>query len=627
VSALKTAAAVAALLAGIVTGLYVLGGLVIGLRLFFDHFNSTTVGTIVGELPREHVVATALTNLLAPATVVAFLVALVYWMFRGPRPEPTHTDHARGWWAKHRTAHRRWAQGRRPLLLLGLILLPVLLLAPAAYEIHSHDGSALIWRTLAGLAIMYPVVFAWRYQKGRLGRSGWPRILRALAAGGLFGAMALVPILLFTTALPFAPAQACTPNSRVPVKGRLIAEGGDRVLLEEHFGREAAVVTLPTDRVTVSEYGDLSSRFVCPASPGEKAAAKLAETRLERHGSPREREMAAKLRPRLRFDSRERWRPIAVDTFLAERFLDGSGHSICKSIAGCTPIRSPAGLRTRPGEEPGYIDIHGATKNGADFASADPRCRARAPALDCNWGPGAAIYYRRTSHEALWYWDYWWFFRYNDYNRIGGDCNAVLCGDHEGDWEGITVVTTATDPPHLVGAIYAAHNDRVYIEGPLVPRAGNHALVFVAEGTHAAYPFHCEEDCRQYATVLSGHLPEGPHDGAIPWGGNENADCAENRCVRPMPEIGRPGQRALPLAGGWAGWLGQWGETCHEGCSSHLELQASPRSPGTQIRFQCPWAVTGIALPATDGSGLKRAEAAGDAERLKAVCGAQRGGL
>jgi hypothetical protein len=247
--------------------------------------------------------------------------------------------------------------------------------------------------------------------------------------------------------------------------------------------------------------------------------------------------------------------------------------------------------------------------------------------VDCNGGPGAAMYYRRTSHEGHWYWDYWWFFRYNDYQGPGDTCHSFFCGDHEGDWEGITVVTTATIPPEVIGAIYAAHTDRVLVRNPELPKAGNHPLVFVAKGTHASYPFWCPGNCRQYGTLGGEHLPEAHHDGAIPWGVNADAECVKRTCVRPFPEVGAPGQKALPLASGWAGWPGLWGDTCYHGCKSVPIGEASPHSPGLQDRFRCPWAATRRALPRADGSGLSRSEKVGDAERLFATCAAQHGGL
>jgi hypothetical protein len=437
-------------------------------------------------------------------------------------------------------------------------------------------------------------------------------------------------MLSVSSALPFERVQACLAGAQVPVSGKLIGETSKRILIEEQFGKEAGVIALPADKVTLTESGDLSSRFACPLPPGEKAAAQEAEVDLEGHGSPKEQALATKLRPRLRFDGEEPWRPISVAAFVREEFGDGSRHRLCDRGArgSCEPLESADQL-VRESGQPGYVDIHGDDRT--PYEAADEGCLerhpgARAGVLDCNNGHAAAMYYRRTTHEGRWYWDYWWFLRYNDYSGLGDAC-GYFCADHEGDWEGITVVTTASESPEIIAALYAAHADRVLVDGALLPRAGNHPLVFVAKGTHASYPFWCAGACHQYARRAGEPLPETHHDGAVPWGPNADAECARYTCVRPLPEVGRPGPRALPLAGRWAGWPGMWGGSCAHGCKDLVHGEPSPRSPGVQTRFRCPWAATRIALPRADNSGLSRSERAGDAERLLATCAAQQGGL
>lgn len=606
---LATITAVVGLLAGIVTGLYILGGLVIALRLLFDHFAFSEVVTTIGQLPRAPVVATALVNVIGPAMTVGLVMALFHGVTGGPKSIDKHPrlDRTARWWEVF------------PALVPALVLT-----TPGLYVAYQHEGPAPFGRWVFASFLLAPILLAIWYLRPRIARSGWSRIFRSLAIGGLWVVVALIPMLLISTALPFERAQVCVSGSSAPVQGRLIGEGGSQLLLEEQFGKEAGVVALPTDKITRSEYGDLSSTFTCSPSPGQQAVADEAEANLGGHGSPSEQHLAEALRPRLRFDTHERWRPISVNAFLGEEFKDGSGHELCDFGSGeqCAPVRSPDQLVR---SQPGYIDIHGAGKNGEGYEAADPGCREeieKTKVVDCNSGPSAAMYYRRTTHEGRWYWDYWWFLRYNDYSGFGDTCEAFFCGDHEGDWEGITVVTTTTADPEIVAAVYAAHAQRILVNGAELPKAGTHPLVFVAAGTHASYPFRCEEDCRQY-----GGLPETPHNGAVPWGANSDAACRRYSCVRPFPEVGKPGPDALPLAGGWAGWAGRWGGSCHHGCEHVVHGEPSPLSPGTQTRFVCPWAATRVALPRADGSGLSRSERLGDAERLYAVCAAQRGGL
>jgi hypothetical protein len=144
----------------------------------------------------------------------------------------------------------------------------------------------------------------------------------------------------------------------------------------------------------------------------------------------------------------------------------------------------------------------------------------------------------------------------------------------------------------------------------------------VAEGTHATYPYRCRaQDCEQFGTKAGVRLPEDRFDGEASWGGNDDAECARYHCVQPLPEVGEAEDTAIPLAGGWAAWPGKWGSTCVGGCAA---AESSPNSPGLQIRFECPWAPTRWARLSPDGT-VSKSEPAGDAERLRALCEAQRG--
>jgi hypothetical protein len=629
---LKTATAIVGLLAGVVAAVYVLGGLTVALRLFFDHFHQDEVVNAVGQLPRETVIATALLSLVGVAVIAGLFAAMVYGLADRPRPrgadkEPPPTPRQEEE-EDRLTAGPRWRVG---LLFLAFLAIAVLGSLPALkHAVAAEETSRMLVPCIVAIVLTYGAVAAGWHVIRRIARRPWSRGEKALAAGAVWAVIALIPALMFASTKPFVSAQVCISGAQLPVKGKLIGESSKSVFLVEEFGEEAAIVALPADQVTQSEYGDLSSTFSCPLTPGQKVRAVAAEDALEGHGSKAEIQLATELRPRLLFDSRERWRPLQVGPFLAETFADGSGHEACdwsaRTATSRCGVARQAALRPVLGA-PDYLNIHGSDLNGGDYESADPSCQTLVPpAVDCNGGPRAVIYYRRTTHEGRWYWDYWWFLRYNRYTGPLDECNAVNCSNHEGDWEGVTVITTPTLHPQIVGAVYAAHRNRILAEADELPLSGGRPLVFVAAGTHASYPYRCSADCQQYAK-LGGtvRLPEDSHDGSVSWGGNDDGDCSRFTCVRPLPEVEPANDLALPLAGAWAGWPGLWGETCHKGCNWPL-LQGSPRSPGLQIRFECPWAVTDRALPAADGSGLSRSEEVGDAERLFARCRAQRGG-
>ncbi len=604
---LKTATAIVGLLAGVVAVVYVLGGLVIALRLFFDAFAIGTVVAAIGQLPRELVIGTAMLDVLAPAAVVGIVFGLLCAAVAARRRDPLSRP-------------RTGKVGFWPVL--AMIALTALLVGyPVARTLIDHPLSftrlapALLWPL-----ITFAAVYAGWYALRLLASGPAVTTVKLAGAAGIAAAVSLAPALLLSASLSFAPAQVCVSGSQVPVKGELVGEGGGQVLLAQSLGREAGIVSLPSSQVMKIEYGDILSSFTCPVPAGVAGAAKVAEAKLDGHGGEVEDRLASELRPRLRFDSHERWRPVSVESFVGERFPGRASHQACwrQPDPRCEPLPSlepvPGLEALRRGEgAPEYIEIAGSADNGSDYRAPRRRCR-EGGRRDCNDGRTAVIYYRRTSHEGRWYWDYWWFFRYNDYSGKANDC-TVYCADHEGDWEGITVITTPSLKPEILGAIYAAHNDRILVDPEVLPRSGTHTLAFVAEGTHATYPFRCSRgSCRQFGQLLGFRLPEEGHDGEISWGGNDDAHCKIHDCVRPLPEIGRPGDTALPLAAEWAGWPGKWGS------------DSSPRSPGLQTRFKCPWAPTRWARLGTDGT-VSESVAAGDAERVRLLCEAQRGGL
>lgn len=612
----NTATKAVGLLAGVVAATYVLGGAVIALRMLFEGFTPATVITLLGQLPRQLVISTALLDVIAPAATLGLVAALFYGGFDRPQAMPAGRE--------ARIDH----DPHQPLTFVWLAAVSILLAVPALWTAHHNEGwTPWLLTSLLGIAVTFALAIAGLYLiRCAGGASGWSRLAKAAAAGAVWAGVALTPAVMLAGALRFEEAQVCTSDSLVATEGALIGEGSDHVLLATDFGDEESVLSLPAERVTKSQYGDLSSEFLCPAPAGTDPKDPVEATVLGGHGSVAERRLAMALRPQLRLDSHERWRPLEVGRFLDEEFGKGHGHGACRPNAD-PPCPNVTGLEQLRGRGVAYLDIYGKRRNGADFEAPPSDCARAAPAVDCDGGPASVMYYRRTTHNGRWYWDYWWFLRYNDYNGSFNQC-VIVCGDHEGDWEGITVITTPSLEPQLLGAIYAAHKDRVAVPGSLLPASGTHPLAFIADGTHATYPYACFGGCRQYSTLAGERLPEESHDGAVSWANNDDAACAESHCVRPLPEAGTASDDSLPLAGAWASWPGLWGETCHRGCTATESLhEASPRSPGGQTRFKCPWVPTLSALLDPQGSGLSRSKPVGDSSRLLAECVALRGGL
>jgi hypothetical protein len=289
--------------------------------------------------------------------------------------------------------------------------------------------------------------------------------------------------------------------------------------------------------------------------------------------------LATRFRPYLLLDSHELWRPLDVERFLAEGW-----HRVCRGPGGpCPAIAGAAGLTNPGGGAVPYLQVDGRGGLGAaNFPSRDRRCGAQ----ECV--PGR-IYYHASQDADFVYLDYWWYLRFND--SPGGDRY-----DHQSDWEGVVVALDRRDQSTFAWVGFAAH-DSVwrYLRGSLScdgaavqgscgtenGRFGHRVNVFIASGTHAAYPAACRPlsagvpipfkhlSCREnkqipQLTVL--HVPEASFDGRRPWGGN-----ADPRLLSPL--------------GPWARWPGTW------------DPARNVRSPAAQKRYRDPRHATDASCP------------------------------
>jgi hypothetical protein len=291
-------------------------------------------------------------------------------------------------------------------------------------------------------------------------------------------------------------------------------------------------------------------------------------------------ELARRFRPVLRFDRLEPWRPLEIEAFLAESFAGGRGHEVCPAGAPCRPAAERPALRREHGAR---LDLHDAA------SSPDERCRAGV-LRDCDDGEKSAIYYRVSARtDGRLYVDYWWFLRFNHFPYredgtapCGGRKPPLVEANHEGDWEGVTVVVAADEPRELEAVAYSAHGHSFrYTEAAPILSDGR-PVVYVACGSHAAYPRPCEENCRQTQhecdadpcrEPTSGRA-EATYDGAAVWGRNDDDACftpAGAPCLRPLPQ-GLAAGTGVPFSM----WPGRWGDA------------GGPESPGLQDRYRMP---------------------------------------
>jgi hypothetical protein len=307
-------------------------------------------------------------------------------------------------------------------------------------------------------------------------------------------------------------------------------------------------------------------------------------------------ELANDFRPLLFLDAGEKRYPLDIEDAITDGRL-----SMCRSrVRGddCEELASAAEID----DSFDYFEI----------ADAPPPRRGG--------DAGSAYYYHVERQGNTVYVDYWWFYARNP-SPVAANvfCGPGLrlppftCQEHAGDWEGLTVVlgtcakrteTCLEAGDELLEPVtvrYAQHEHvRPYawleLEGrwadlprptsaalgpvwdefvlPAADDHGAHALVFVARDSHASYPDPCFGKCKQTGR----DLPEGRHDGGLPWA--HNLDC--DGCVKGLP---------LTAGGGPASWnafSGRWGEQeCILG-GAYCDFSPAPRSPSYQARYNFP---------------------------------------
>lgn len=293
---------------------------------------------------------------------------------------------------------------------------------------------------------------------------------------------------------------------------------------------------------------------------------------------------AAWYRPFLLFDTGEPLRPLRIDDWLSREH----GHRVC--LDRCRRITSEGslfdsrvahrGLRDRRKTDL-RLDIEGRHAN--DYRPPEGlQCGSLASRFECDGAPRSAIYVTITHQpeKGLYLFDYWWFLRFNDYRLPTGCRLKAVCVDHEGDWEGATVVVNSEG--RLLEAHISQHEgsirrtrdelagDGALAEGRYGDTTREQPIVYVARGTHAGYTRPCPIDTGSQAIpcLQERGLPESVHDGTSGWYFNDDARCAE-RCVLLLDE--QP----------WVKWPGRWGR-------EEPGLGKGPESPGLQPRYERP---------------------------------------
>lgn len=278
--------------------------------------------------------------------------------------------------------------------------------------------------------------------------------------------------------------------------------------------------------------------------------------------------LAGQFEPVLRFDSSEQWRPLNIDSFVAEE----PQHFVCLEL--CSGLDSLAELNEYNSSE-AFLDIAGKWEevgDEANYHSPYEECTNEG-LRDCDMGPRSAIYWRSAGEFGGYeYIDYWFFYRANYFYES--------IGFHEGDWEGVTVAPSLTEGTFDYAALSQHGTFYSYLRDVLrcedtpseaIPESGTcgteeshdgrRLVALPANGSHANYTTPCSEsgpppgDCSQNGPGIV----ERGYDGQVRWG---RAFDYPTTSLYEMP----PSEETS-----WQYWHGLWGID-----------ESSPASPGLQ---------------------------------------------
>ena len=479
-----------------------------------------------------------------------------------------------------------WARLPRPAPAVGLVIAGVVV-AAVAYGYLRWVGDAppprhglwSLYATLVALALTAltgqdlsePKLFAVAVAAGvatwiYLGRAAGPRIKHPLWWALLLVGVAVVALPLLAEAI-----QGGRLSLTLLITGAIIAAfaglnglwlpAGTKRL---RHARRAAGTGLVVLAVPLFVIAFLEITSTAPAAPDERPVTAAAPP------APLPA-VAIRHRPIILFDSDERFRtPLDVDAMFATGDVqlcpEGTGLlADCRDLAGAGDLRN------------GFGNLRFDTQEIADrVEQGDIRTTIYAHVVEDGL------------HRGWTDVDYWWYLPDNPADTArGAMCGAglvipeITCFDHQSDWEGVTVVLDEDDKP--VAVHYAAHGHVVEVpwttlqkalrSGPLKAYANgrdvaDRPLVFVARGTHAAYPVPCRSATCGGDTVFE----DNRHDGAHEW---PETPCSTHDCVIPFPQAAGGGDAS------WNAFDGYWGSAI---CVAKVYCARSnaPRSPAMQ---------------------------------------------
>ena len=261
----KTLAQVVGFLAGFVGLLYAVGGGVLAARLSLEHLPSLT---IVGQLPREFLVAQGLTQIVLPALGAAAAYAIFHVLRRDSQARPRRL--VRQW---HERSRRGWIE----LVSASAVLGGVAILAGVAPALDRKGTTRELWWLIGiGWALSTVVMLVVLNLRARVAATyaATSSRRREVASMAALVALASLPAwMVFSGTFRLLDAKACTSSGAV-FEGVLIGETANRIYIGDiprRKGGSRRVVSIPLAQLQqVFIGGDAAGKSCGPSRQRER---------------------------------------------------------------------------------------------------------------------------------------------------------------------------------------------------------------------------------------------------------------------------------------------------------------------------------------------------------------------
>jgi hypothetical protein len=262
---LSTAGQAAGLIAGAVAIVYLLGGLVLALRMIFDRFRIEEAVGVIAQLPQVFVVSAGFIDVIAVPALIGLIAGVLIaahlakewpetWLSRVPHFGPARYQVSLALVLTLACVFRVVTSDLKPLPSV---------IAVAVTGVTSYVAVRLGWVGLRGLGLATtPDASTDRLQRvqrrqgdrqdpasepesttrnATLGHVSRSEAQRAFLGGAVWAAMTVPAVIVFFSIVGFEPARVCIRGSDRPLEGDLVANTRDQVLLLQRTGIRAVL--------------------------------------------------------------------------------------------------------------------------------------------------------------------------------------------------------------------------------------------------------------------------------------------------------------------------------------------------------------------------------------------------